>query len=243
MNNWNGLDFFIFLIFALNTLIGMSRGASKELISMMCISIGLIFMIKFTVPLAVFLNSSPLINDVVDNTLVKNFMTSIQAGPVTATTLTEIFYSISLLLCFMGAYALCEATLAYSGFTESLSFPYATLNRKLGAAIGFTRGYVFTLILLVILSVHLAKGDNSNIIRTEFLSNSFFGNLFHGQVDRLDSLISGQQPGRYREVFEGKDLYNVGEVYKQLNNQQKYIPNYNPPNNNSPQNINQQQGL
>lgn len=221
MNSWNGLDFFIFLIFVVNTLMGASRGASKEIISMMCLSIGLIFMIKFTVPLAVFFNSSPLINDVVDNNITRNFMIAIGANPLTVGTLQQIFYSISLLLCFMGAYSFCEATLTYSGFVEFFSFPWAALNRKLGAALGCTRGYVFNLILLVILSLHLAVGNNGQVIQDEFLSGSFFARLFKTQTERMDSLITGQRPGRFREIYRGKDLYNVEKVYKQLNTEQQ----------------------
>src|SRR3990167_1645354 len=100
MDTWNGLDFFIFLIFASSTILGMVRGATREIISMMCLSVALIFSIKFTIPLAVFFNRSPLINNVVDNPFMQNFMQAIDAGPLTPELLAQIFYSISLLICF-----------------------------------------------------------------------------------------------------------------------------------------------
>lgn len=74
MNNWNGLDFFVFLILVLNTIRGMSRGAGKELIALMCLSAALIFSIKFTVPLADFLKTSPMMVSAVDNTFIRNFL-------------------------------------------------------------------------------------------------------------------------------------------------------------------------
>src|SRR5205085_4360245 len=128
MNNWNGFDFLIFLILVLNTILGMARGATKEIISMMCLSMALIITIKFTVPLAGFFNSSPLISGVVSNNVVQNFMLAIGAGPLTEDLLDQIFYGLSLLVCFVGTFSICEGALNYTGFVQVFSFPYATLN-------------------------------------------------------------------------------------------------------------------
>jgi uncharacterized membrane protein required for colicin V production len=216
MNNWNGLDFFIFLIFVLNTLIGMNRGAAKEIISMMCLSVGLIFAIKFTIPLSNFFNSSPLMNAVVDNKIMQNFMLAIGAGPLTVGLLNQLFFSISLLLCFMFAYSICEGALSYSGFVESYSFPWATLSRKVGATLGCVRGYVFNLILLVILALHIFNG--SNLPDGGIFQNSFFAGLFRNAAVKMDSIITGQQPESYREILKDKDLYKVEDIYKVIKN-------------------------
>jgi len=217
MNNWNGLDFFIFLIFVANTILGMARGATKEIVSMMCLSVALIFTIKFTIPLAAFFNSSPLINDVVDSTFTQNFMAAINAGPLTANLLTELFYSISLLICFVGAFSTCEAALFFTGFVEVFSFPYATLNRKVGAALGCTRGYIITLVFLSILTLHIFKNDN-NLLSNNFFTNSFFVNLFQSTTKKLDDLISQQQPEKYNELYKNKNLYNEKDIYKIIKN-------------------------
>lgn len=219
MNSWNGLDFLIFLIFALNTILGMVRGSAKEIISMMCLCVALIFMIKFTVPLANFFNSSPLIVDVVDNKIIQNFMLAIGAGPMTASLLKEIFYSISILICFVGIFSICEAALTKTGFVQYMSFPYATIDRKLAAALGCTRGYVITLILLVILALHLLRGTDSSII-----SGSYFAKLFQGATIKLDQIITGQNPDQYRDVLQGKDLYNATDVMKALDTQPQNAP-------------------
>src|SRR5580700_9770282 len=99
MNSWNGLDFFVFLILVLNTIRGMSRGAGKELIALMCLSVALIFAIKFTVPLADFLKTSPVMVSAVDNKFISNFLHTINAGPLTLRMVQELMYAISLLIC------------------------------------------------------------------------------------------------------------------------------------------------
>lgn len=222
MNTWNSLDFFILLIFAANTILGMARGATKEIVSMMCLSVALIFAIKFTVPLATFFNSSPLINDVVDNQITKNFMLAIGAGPVTASLLEQIFYSISMLICFGGAFSVCEAMLTFTGFNEVFSFPYAALNRKVGGSLGFIRGYIFNLILIAILAFHLlGKG---NVINNNLVTGSFFVHVLGPGAAKLDSIISSQQPDSYRQILEQKPAYSVEDLYKTIRNTPETVP-------------------
>lgn len=216
MDSWNGLDFIIFLIFVLNTVLGMVRGATKEIMSMICLSAALIIMIKFTVPLTGLFNSSPVMADVVDNGFIRNFMLAINAGPLTIDLLKQVFYSLSTLVCFVGAFSICEAALTRTGFQESYSFPYAALSSKLGAALGCTRGYVITLIFLLV-STHIFSGT---AIGNEFLSGSYFANLFQSSTAKLDGLIIGQRPEKYKEIFEGKDLYNQEQIFKQLKTDQ-----------------------
>lgn len=211
MNNWNGLDFFVFLIFAANTILGMARGATKEIISMMCLSVALIFTIKFTVPLANFFNSSPLLKDVVSNDFINNFMIAIGAGSLTENLLREIFYSISILICFVGIFSICEGALSVTGVVEMYPFPYAALNRKIGAGLGATRGYVISLIFLCIISLHIFKGNADSLF-----TNSFFLHLFQGPIVQLDSIITGQQPEQYKEIFKGKELYNEKNVLQSI---------------------------
>ncbi len=211
MNAWNGLDFFIFLIFASNTILGMVRGAMKEIISMMCLSVALIFTIKFTVPLAAFCNRSPLISSVVDNQFVQNFMQAIGAGPLTADLLYQTFYSISLLICFMFPFSLCEGALSRMGVVEMYTFPYLVWDRKIGGALGCVRGYVFSLMLIAIMTFHIFAGGTP-----EFLQGSFFVNLFRDAAVRFDQLISAQTPDRYQEIYKGKDLFKANEVIEKM---------------------------
>ncbi len=222
MNNWNSLDFIILLIFASNTILGMTRGATKEIVSAMCLSIALIFAIKFTVPLANFFNSSPLINDVVDNQLTKNFMLAIGAGPLTSSLLQQIFYSISMLIAFGGAFSVCEAMLTFTGFNEVFSFPYATLNRKVGGALGFGRGYIFNLLFIAILAFHLLR--NGDVVNNNIVTGSFFVHVLGSSAQTLDSLISKQQPDSYRQILEQKPAYTVEDLYKTIRNTPETVP-------------------
>jgi uncharacterized membrane protein required for colicin V production len=224
MNAWNGLDFFIFLIFAANTILGMSRGASREIISMMCLSVALIFTIKFTVPLALLLNKSSLIVDVVDSSFTKNLMLAIGAGPLTQDALMEVMYCISMLLCFVGIFSICEAALTKAGVNESFSFPYATLSRKIGAVLGCTRGYILALMLLSILSLHLLKNGQPG---GDIVSGSYFAGLLRSSTVSFDAIITSRNPDYYNKLFEGKDAYTAADVIKQLNTSGNLQPSVN----------------
>ena len=226
MDAWNGLDFFIFLIFASNTILGMVRGAIREIISMMCLSVALIFMIKFTVPLARFCNSSPLISNVVNNSIMQNFMQAIGAGPITPDLLYQIFYSLSLLICFMFPFSLCEGALSHMGVMEMYTFPYVVWDRKVGGALGCIRGYVFSLLFIVVLTLHIFAVSTA----PAFLEGSFFINLFKGSALSLDHLVSAQQPEKYNEIYKGKDLYKANEMLEKMGTD--LLPAGNPPPNN-----------
>jgi hypothetical protein len=205
MNNWSGLDFFLFLIFFVNAALGLSRGATKEIISLMCVSVGLIFTIKFALPIAIFLNKSPLIQSVLQAQWVKNFMEIIGAPPLTEEMLNQLAYCISILICFVGAYSVSEAVLSYTGINESFPFTYATWNRKVGASLGCVRGYIFNVILILIVTQHLfiKAGDNS-----------FFVGLFKGTAQKLDAYIITQDVDKYKELFKDKNLYRSEDVFK-----------------------------
>jgi uncharacterized membrane protein required for colicin V production len=209
MGEWNGIDFFVFLIFFLNLVIGMSRGATKEIISFMCLCVAVIFTIKFTMPITTFLNSSPLVQKVLTTSLIQNFMNAIGAGPLTESMLAQLAYCLSIVICFSGVFCACEAALSFTGFIEAFSFPFAALNRKVGATLGCIRGYVLVLIFILIL-LHLYQGSPTG--------QSYFVNLFRGSVSRLDALITGQQVERYQEIFRDQDLYNEKEIYKMFPN-------------------------
>lgn len=210
MSNWNSLDFIIFLIFVANTLLGLARGATKEICSMIGVTVAIIFCIKFTIPLTHFLDKSPLIQDVLTSQYVQNFMQTIGAGPLTAKALHQLSYSVALLLSFSAAFFICEVTLNMSGFVEAFPFPYAALNRKLGGTLGAIRGYIFNLLIVIILALHLFKPVGGENIAT----TSYFVKLLYGAAERLDNLISKQQVDKYRDVYKDKNLYNDSDVYK-----------------------------
>jgi uncharacterized membrane protein required for colicin V production len=240
MSGWNGLDFFIFIILVLNMVVGMTRGGSREGISLMCLSAALIVTIKFTIPLANLINQSPLIADVVNNNMIQRFMIAIDAGELTENLLRQVGYSISLLICFVGTFSICEAGLSVTGFLESYGFPYAIINRKMGGALGLVRGYIISLILLSILAIHLNPGNDSR-----FISGSYFAGLFASQTRLFDSLISSQEVDQYHKLYEQQNI-KPEQLYKVLNKpedmapvqpastQQPSQPDANPPASNTP---------
>lgn len=221
MDSWNGLDFIIFLIFASNFLLGMSRGASREIMSMMSLCAALIITIKFTVPLAAFFNRSPQMVDVVSSDVVQRFMEAIGAGPLTEDLLKETFYSISMLLCFVGTFSICEAGLGRTTLVESLSFASATLSRKIGGALGCTRGYIITLFLLAIISLHIFKPGNN--VGDGMIGSSFFAKMFQSQTMQLDKLISGQNPEYYNQILD-KNTFGPEQIKSILQPKETQVP-------------------
>ncbi|VVC76703.1 hypothetical protein AQUSIP_20280 [Aquicella siphonis] len=210
MSGWNGLDFLIFIILVVNTVLGMVRGGSREAISLMCLSAALIVTIRFTVPLANLINSSPLIEGVVNNTFMQNFMQAIDAGPLTVDLLNQLGYTISMLVCFVGTFSACEAGLSMTGFLEAYGFATAVINRKLGGALGLTRGYIINLLFLSILAIHLNPGFDSRLV-----SGSYFAGLFSSQTLFLDKLISSQDVEKYHELYMKQNI-KPEQLYKVL---------------------------
>jgi len=206
MSSWSGLDFFIFLIFLLNTLLGLARGAIKEIISTICLCAALVFTIQFTIPLTKFVNSSPLLTDVITSDFMQNFMKAIEMPPLTENMLLHLGYCISLLICFVGTFSICEAVLSYTNMVEVFRFPYTFINRKLSAALGATRGFVIVLVFIIILE-HLFAGS---------VPSSKFINLLQGSARKMDGLITAQAPERYQEILQDKNLYNQENVLNDL---------------------------
>jgi len=202
MSAWTGLDFFIFLIFLVNTLLGMSRGGVRETISAIGLCAALVITLKFTIPLTEFVNKSPLITNVITSPMVQNFMRSINMPPLTEAMLLQLGYCVSLLICFTGAFSVCEAVLAYTGVIEVMGLSMSVINRKLGATLGAMRGFVLVLIFIIILT-HLFAGN---------MPASVSGNALRGAAEKMDSLILAQAPERYQEILENKDLYNPEQI-------------------------------
>jgi hypothetical protein len=177
---------------------GMSRGTAKEIISLMCLSIALIFSIKFTIPLAHFLNTSPLLQTVLTTPMVQRFMHMIGAGALTLSLLEQMMYSISLLVCFVGIFTILEAALTTTSIVQTMPLHQILINRKVSSVIGLTRGYVIGLIFLSIITLHLVN-DN-----TQFVRESFFVKLFYSQTRRLDHIIRHQKPDDFKEIYKNQ---------------------------------------
>lgn len=206
MSGWTGLDFFIFLIFMVNILLGMARGGLKEMISVFSLCIALVITIKFTVPITKFVNSSPLMTDVITSHFFQNFAQAIEMPPLTEATLVQVGYCVSLLICFVATFSVCEGALFYTSVMEAFGFSMTIVNRKAGAALGAMRGFVVVLVFIIVLE-HLFAGN---------VPTSGFINLFQSSAKKLDELISAGAPERYLEILQDKNLYNQAAVLKDL---------------------------
>lgn len=223
MNNWNQLDFFIFLILAINFIQGLVRGATREIIALMCLCFAIIVTIKFTVPVETFLNKSPAKTIAAESEIVQNFLYSFndalnngqQMNITPMALLNRIVFCISLVLCFTAAYSVTAAGLSVSGFVEVFSFPYAALNRKIGGALGFLRGYVVSLIVIICLMTFYAQGNN--FLGSEWVKNSAFVNLLYKDpATKFFEIIKTQDPDRYRDIFENRGNFTVQDMYDKL---------------------------
>jgi hypothetical protein len=208
MSSWSGLDFFIFLILLLNTLLGLSRGATKQIIATLSLFAALVITIKFTIPLTEFVNSSPLITGVIETPMVQRFMATMSLPPLTQEMLFSLGYCISLLICFAGTIGAFGIVLSVTSVVDAFSFPYQMLNRKIGLALGALCGFIYTLVFIIVLQ-HLFMGN---------VPDSYFMNLFQGSAKKLDQLITAKAPERYKEILENPNLYNAGGIIGQLIN-------------------------
>jgi uncharacterized membrane protein required for colicin V production len=210
MTNWSGLDFFIFLIMAVCTIRGMARGAIKEMISLMCLSVALIFAIKFTVPLSKFMLRSPLISDVLSSPNIQYLVTSISSQPLSENFIPELSFSISLLICFVGIFSICEAALTRTGVVQALSMTFATLSAKIGGALGFVRGYVFSVFFIIVLALHLFSANNGAF------QGSYFLSLFQSSAVQMDNIIESQDVGQYQQIYKNSNSYNASDLTNAL---------------------------
>lgn len=206
MSAWTGLDFFIFLIFLVNIMLGMARGGMKEMISLLSLCAALVITIKFTVPLTEFVYSSPLKEDFLTSQFVINFTNTIGMSQMTERTLFQMSYCISLLICFVGAFSVCEAVLSYSNMMEAFGFATSVANRKMGAALGSMRGFVIVLVFIIVLQ-HLFGGD---------VPASNFIVWLDTPTQKFDHLITSQAPERYLEILQDKNLYNPENILNAL---------------------------
>jgi hypothetical protein len=163
-------------------------------------------MIKFTMPVAEYINKSPLIIDVVTSQFVMNFMKAINMPPLTDAVLFSFNFCLSLLICFVGTFSVCEATLSYSSAMEAFGMSTTIINRKSGAAFGATRGFVLVLIFIVILQ-RLFVGEPPA---------SRFIDLLGPSATKMKDIIVSGAPQRYIEILQDKNLYNQDQILNDL---------------------------
>ena len=138
----------------------------------------------------------------------QNFVTSIGLGPLTQEGIFSFGYGVSLLICFMGIFSIGEATLAYTNAMNLFTFPYMAVDRKVGAAMGAVRGFVFaTIFVLFCLTFN-----------NPFSANSYFISVLTPSASRLNTLIIQQTPERYQEVLKDKNIFNAKAILEQLKN-------------------------
>lgn len=143
--DYTWLDFIIFGFIFFNAILGISRGLTKEIISILVLIVALVVMIKFTATLANFLNTTQGSLDVI--TVISKF-----TGLDATVPLALISWGIALLLLFVGTFSIGEAVNFYASI-DIIPFSLDMAGRILGGVLGFVRGYVFSLILILVLGL------------------------------------------------------------------------------------------
>jgi len=207
MNSWNGVDFFIFLIFLMNTLLGMARGGLKEFISSFSLIAALVVTIRFTIPITEFMNGSPMIEEGLTSQFVQNFMHAINMPPLTEAMVLQMNYCLAMMILFVLTYSLCDAALAFGSPTEAFGLSVTIVNRKLGIALGAVRGFVISL-LFVIIFIHLYEGNVTSVVV----------NSLRGPAEKLDNLIRARTPEQYQQILQDEKLYHPENVLSVLKN-------------------------
>ena len=181
MAEFTWLDFLILGVFILNTLMGFARGLTRELVSIISVIVALGVSIRFTLPITEILNSSDGFKSVI---LAFSTFTNINAmGPLSLVSL-----GVSFLVLFVGTYSIGEAV-NYSAATFGvIMFPaFALLDRLLAACVGFIRGYIFNMVLILIVGLTpFSQGDP--------WSQSYFIPRIKPSADKLANLI---RPGGF----------------------------------------------
>lgn len=153
-NTW--IDYVIIGIFFINIGLGLMRGLMREIISILALIIAFVVAIKFAKPLADWIGTSPSTQDVVI-VISKRLAggTSAEIGGLVSAGLHLFTFGLSFLLLLAGSFSACEAVvqlapfdvLAVSGMTITMFY------RLLGGALGFIRGYAFSVVFLYALSL------------------------------------------------------------------------------------------
>lgn len=146
MAEYTWFDYIIFGIFFLTTILGLARGLFREVISLVVLAVAFIVTIKFTAPVADFLNNSQGAQDVIS-------VISKTIGTDWSTPLSSVTLALTLLVLFVGCLSVGEAVNYFAALntymTPSISFMY----RILGGAIGMIRGYGFNIVLVLLMQI------------------------------------------------------------------------------------------
>src|SRR3990167_5439569 len=147
MADFTWLDYLIFGVFFLNIILGLARGLLREIIGILSLIVALLVSIKFTLPITEFLNSSDGFKSVIS--AFTSFTDFNVMGP-----LSYISLGVSFLILFVGTYSIGEAVNYYAPAFGVLMFPrMAFIDRILAASLGYIRGYVFSLVLILVVGL------------------------------------------------------------------------------------------
>lgn len=181
MADYTWFDFIIFLVFFLAVVLGLARGLMREIISLLIVIVGLIVTIKFALPLAQFLYYTKGSHDVIA------FISRYIAANNWDKYIAFFTLDLSVLLLFVGTTSIVEAVNHYVFPNAFMGAALSFLYRITGGIVGLIRGYIYNVILILILSITPLTQDPA-------WTGSYFVHRLSASVNILGSLI---QPGGY----------------------------------------------
>lgn len=153
MADFNWVDYIIFGIFFFSILAGFSRGFFKEIISLVTLIIALVVAIKFATPLANIIGTAQGAVDVVAT--ISRFFGVDATGALSLFTLGLSFFVL-----FMGFYLTGEA-ISYASNMMFVISSLAVVNQLLGGVVGFARGYIFSIVLVLLVQLTPVAQNNA----------------------------------------------------------------------------------
>lgn len=186
MADYTWLDYIIFLIFFVAIIMGLARGIMRELISLVVIAVALVITIKFTMSLTYFLYFTKGSYDVI--VFITKYISPGDWGKYIAVFTLDL----SILLLFVGTMSIGEAVNYYVYPNTIMGSAFSLLYRISGSAVGFIRGYIFNVILILVLSI-------TPVAHWHAWTSSYFVPRLKGAADKLGALI---EPAGFAKFIE-----------------------------------------
>lgn len=173
MATW--VDYVIFCIFFFSTLLGLARGLLREIISILTILVAFVIAIQFTPTLTNLLSNLQGSQDVI-------FVISKYFDTDATYSLSSLTLAISFLVLFVGTYSIGEAINYYATANVFMFVTLAFIYRISGAALGFIRGYAFSIVFIFVMQL-------TPITQYPEWTQSYFVSQLQPAANQLGSLV------------------------------------------------------
>lgn len=187
MENFNGIDYFILVIFGLSMFVGFTRGFLKEAISLASWVIAAIVASTYASPLAAMFTGA-------STQAAQSAFGSSAMGATAVQGLSVLSLVISFIVLFLGV-LLIGSMIGYMFSTVATGSGFGLLNRLMGVVFGGLRGYVVAVVIIFVLQLTplgmQQAWAQSQLVQALQPSVQWFGNLASPQIQSLEMKTMG----------------------------------------------------